>query len=87
MDFAGNHMRLLRAIPVALLRILIVALVREASHHDYDASSKLLQQYDFVISKWRPWSDLWRLDSSLFRLIGIFFFVVFILLHFIDVIS
>nr|XP_053657257.1 glucose dehydrogenase [FAD, quinone]-like isoform X1 [Cherax quadricarinatus]XP_053657258.1 glucose dehydrogenase [FAD, quinone]-like isoform X1 [Cherax quadricarinatus] len=39
----------IRAIPVALLRLLLVVILRESGEHYYDASSKLLNQYDFII--------------------------------------
>ena len=44
--------RLLRAIPIALLRIFVVTLIPETAQHNYDASNMLMQQYDFVISEY-----------------------------------
>ncbi|KAK8374629.1 hypothetical protein O3P69_012537 [Scylla paramamosain] len=41
--------RLLRAIPLALLRILVVTVLPETAQHNYDSAGKLLNQYDFII--------------------------------------
>ncbi|XP_071527340.1 glucose dehydrogenase [FAD, quinone]-like [Panulirus ornatus] len=39
----------LRIIPVALLRLLLVAVVREAGYHTYDHSHHLETHYDFIV--------------------------------------
>ncbi|KAG7165721.1 Glucose dehydrogenase [FAD quinone]-like 9 [Homarus americanus] len=44
-----SHLDALRMIPVALIRLLLVVVMREVGENTYDASSKLLPQYDFVI--------------------------------------
>ncbi|XP_071530363.1 glucose dehydrogenase [FAD, quinone]-like [Panulirus ornatus] len=43
------QLRVLRAVPVLLLRVLLAVILREAGLHDYDASSRLSAQYDFII--------------------------------------
>nr|XP_027212046.1 LOW QUALITY PROTEIN: glucose dehydrogenase [FAD, quinone]-like [Penaeus vannamei] len=40
---------LLRAVPTALLRMIVLAVVREAGEHNYDSSNNLLDQYDFIV--------------------------------------
>ncbi|XP_042889853.1 glucose dehydrogenase [FAD, quinone]-like [Penaeus japonicus] len=40
---------LVRAVPTALLRMMILAVVREAGEHNYDDSNNLLAQYDFIV--------------------------------------
>ncbi|XP_069180994.1 glucose dehydrogenase [FAD, quinone] isoform X2 [Procambarus clarkii] len=38
-----------RAVPVALIRLLLLVVIREAGEHVYDASARLIDQYDFVV--------------------------------------
>ncbi|XP_071533017.1 glucose dehydrogenase [FAD, quinone]-like [Panulirus ornatus] len=45
----SNHLQLLRTVPVALLRLLLAVILKEAGEHDYDASLRLSLQYDFII--------------------------------------
>lgn len=40
---------LIRAVPTALLRMIVLAVVREAGEHNYDSSNNLLDQYDFIV--------------------------------------
>ncbi|XP_045604676.2 glucose dehydrogenase [FAD, quinone] [Procambarus clarkii] len=44
-----SHLMALRSIPVTLLRLLLLVVLRESGDHNYDASFKLRNQYDFVI--------------------------------------
>lgn len=47
-----NRVELVRAIPVALLRVFAVVVLSEVGRrHEYDSSGSLQQQYDFVVSK------------------------------------
>ncbi|XP_071540783.1 glucose dehydrogenase [FAD, quinone]-like [Panulirus ornatus] len=41
--------RLSRLIPGSLVRLLVTMMLRQADRHDYDASDRLLQQYDFIV--------------------------------------
>nr|XP_053643895.1 glucose dehydrogenase [FAD, quinone]-like [Cherax quadricarinatus] len=41
--------RLSRFIPGAITRLLVAIMLKGAERHDYDASNRLLQQYDFII--------------------------------------
>ncbi|XP_071540782.1 glucose dehydrogenase [FAD, quinone]-like [Panulirus ornatus] len=41
--------RLTQGIPSTLLRLLVLAMLRGAGKHDYDASNSLLRQYDFIV--------------------------------------
>lgn len=38
-------------LPVSLLRLLLLATIREAGDHDYDTSSRLGHYYDFIVGK------------------------------------
>ncbi|XP_069951467.1 glucose dehydrogenase [FAD, quinone]-like [Cherax quadricarinatus] len=44
-----SYLMAMRALPVAVLRLLLLLLLRETSEHNYDASSRLGTHYDFII--------------------------------------
>nr|XP_053653215.1 glucose dehydrogenase [FAD, quinone]-like [Cherax quadricarinatus] len=44
-----SYLMVMRALPVAVLRLLLLLLLREAGEHDYDASYRLSTHYDFII--------------------------------------